>query len=85
MHNVDPVYGQANPYRVSYQQPLPPQQEQLLPMTYAAELHSEEKVDAWRSSEGSIAPSPPRKTPTPQILEPGRPSPAHKGFPVELE
>ncbi|KAF8863199.1 hypothetical protein BDZ45DRAFT_670507 [Acephala macrosclerotiorum] len=84
MHNVDPAYGQANPYRASYQPPLQPQQEEtLLPMTYAAELHSEEKVDAWRSSQRSLAPPPPRKTP--QILEPGRPTPAHKGFPVELE
>jgi len=85
MYNVDPAYGQANPYRASYQLP---QQEQLQPRTYepmnfAAELHSEEKVDAWRSSQGSMAPPPPRKTP--QILEPGRPTPAHKGFPVELE
>ncbi|KAE8450545.1 hypothetical protein EG329_006276 [Mollisiaceae sp. DMI_Dod_QoI] len=85
MHSVEPTYGQADPYRVSYQPPLPPIPQTYQQMNFAAELPSEEKVDAWRSSQNSMTPPPASGRQTPKILEPGYGSAAHKGFPVELE
>jgi hypothetical protein len=84
MHTIDVSYQQADQYRNPF--PPPPQQQQ---MNYVAELHSEERVDAWRGSQNSMSPPRGPAKSTPSILEPGhlggRQLAAHKGFPVELE